>query len=118
MTHTAAKSQSVAGVIARIFGAVGLALTLMMAAVTTSSPANAQAVCLAHAELVKQLSTKYAEEPMGIGLANDGTVMQLFASKDGNTWTLVRTLPDGTSCMMAGGESWDEPTARVTGRAS
>lgn len=118
MTHTAAKSQSVAGVIARSFGAVGLALTLMMAAVTTSSPANAQTVCLSHAELVKQLSTKYAEEPMGIGLASDGTVMQLFTSKDGNTWTLVRTLPDGTSCMMAGGEAWADAPTPVAGRVS
>ncbi len=118
MTHTAAKSQNVAGVIARIFGAVGLALTLMMAAVTTSSPANAQAVCLAHGDLVKQLSTKYAEEPMGIGLASDGTVMQLFTSEDGNTWTLVRTLPDGTSCMMAGGEAWADIPTPVAGRVS
>ncbi len=118
MTHTAANSQSVAGVIARIFAAIGLAPTLMMAAVTLSSPANAQAVCLAHADLVKQLSTRYAEEPMGIGLGNDGNVMQLFTSKDGNTWTLVRTLPDGTSCMMAGGEAWADTPTPVAGRAS
>ncbi len=118
MTHTAAKSQNVAGVIVRIFGAVGLALTLMMAAATLTNPANAQTVCLAHGDLVKQLSTRYAEEPMGIGLANDGTVMQLFASKDGNTWTLVRTLPDGTSCLMAGGEAWADVPTPVAGRAS
>ncbi|MFQ5955969.1 MAG: hypothetical protein ACE5JZ_12960 [Kiloniellales bacterium] len=118
MTLTAAKSQSVAGVIARIFGTIGLAMTLMLAVAVMSSPAEAQTVCLAHAELVKQLSRRYAEEPMGIGLANDGTVMQLFTSKDGDTWTLVRTLPDGTSCLMAGGEAWADTTAHVIGRVS
>ncbi len=118
MALTPPKTQSVAGTIIRIFGAIGLALTLLMVAVFMVRPAEAQTVCVAHADLVQQLSRKFAEEPMALGLGSDGSVMELFTSKDGETWTLVRITPDGTSCMIGGGESWTEMSPRAAGRIS
>ncbi len=118
MAFTPPKNQSVAGAIIRIFGAIGLALTLPMMTAFMVRPAAAQTVCVAHADLIQQLSRKYAEEPMALGLGSDGSVMQLFTSKDGETWTLVRITPDGTSCMIAGGESWTNIPARVAGHIS
>ena len=118
MAFTPAKTQSVAGTIIRIFGAIGLALTLLMVTAFMVRPAEAQTVCVAHADLVQQLSRKYAEEPMALGLGSDGSVMELFTSKDGETWTLVRITPDGTSCMIGGGESWTEMSPRAAGRIS
>ncbi len=121
------KAQSVAGVIIRIFGTIGLTITLLMIAAfilrpaeaqTVLRPAEAQTVCVAHVDLVKQLSRKYAEQPVAMGLASDGSVMELFTRKDGETWTLVRIMPNGTSCMMAGGESWIEMSPRAAGRIS
>lgn len=104
--------------IIRIFGAIGLALTLLTVAAFMVRPAAAQTVCVAHADLVQQLSRKYAENPMALGLGSDGSVMELFTSKDGETWTLVRIAPDGTSCMIAGGESWTKMSTRVAGHIS
>ncbi len=118
MAFTPPKFQSVAGAIIRIFGAIGLALTLLMVAAYMVRPAEAQTVCVAHADLIQQLSLKFAEEPMALGLGSDGSVMQLFTSKDGETWTLVRITTDGTSCMMAGGKSWIEMSPRAAGRIS
>ncbi len=127
MALTPPKFQSVAGAIIRIFGTIGLAITVLMIAAfmlrpaeaqTVLRPAEAQTVCVAHVDLVKQLSRKYAEQPMAMGLASDGSVMELFTSKDGETWTLVRITPDGTSCMIGGGESWTEMSPRAAGRIS
>ena len=118
MAFTPPKTQSVAGAIIRIFGAIGLALPLLMVTAFMVRPAEAQTVCVAHVDLVRQLSRKYAEQPMAMGLASDGSVMELFKSKDGETWTLVRIMPNGTSCMMAGGESWIEMSPRAAGHIS
>ncbi len=118
MAFAPPKPQSVAGAITRIFGAIGLALTLLMVTIFMVRPAEAQTVCVMHADLVQQLSRTYAEEPMALGLGSDGSVMELFTSKDGKTWTLVRIMPNGTSCMMAGGESWIEMSPRAAGRIS
>ncbi len=118
MALTLPKFQSVAGTIIRIFGAIGLALTLLMVTIFMVRPAEAQTVCVARVDLVQQLSRKYAEQPMAMGLASDGRVMELFTSKDGETWTLVRIMPNGTSCMMAGGESWIKMSPRAAGRIS
>ncbi len=94
MAFAPPKPQSVAGAIIRIFGAIGLALTLLTIAAFMVRPAEAQTVCVAHADLIQQLSRKYAEQPMAMGLASDGSVMELFTSKVGETWTLVRISPD------------------------
>ncbi len=94
----------------RVFGAVGAALALLLAAVAPASagpPAQAQSVCAAHADVAKQLDSGYSETPTAIGLASNGSVIELFSTVDGSTWTLVMTMPDGTSCTMAAGEAWE-----------
>ena len=85
-------------------GAAMLASTLLFGAHT---PASAQAVCTQHADLVKQLGTTHAESPVGIGLASNGGIVQVFSSEDGASWTIVMTMPSGISCLMAAGESWE-----------
>ncbi|MBT3358955.1 MAG: hypothetical protein HN403_04935 [Rhodospirillales bacterium] len=90
--------------VTRLVGAAMLAATLLFGAHT---PASAQSVCVAHADLVKQLGTKHAETPIGIGLASNGGIVQVFSSEDGVSWTIVMTMPNGISCLMAAGESWE-----------
>lgn len=85
-------------------GALALATSLLFGA---SVPASAQTACAAHADIVKQLSAKHSEAPVGIGLASNGGIVQIFSSKDGATWTIVMTMPSGVSCLMAAGESWE-----------
>ncbi|MBL6927819.1 MAG: hypothetical protein ISR44_01495 [Rhodospirillales bacterium] len=90
--------------VTRLVGAAALAFTLLLGAHT---PASAQVACAKHADLVEQLGTKHAEAPIGIGLASNGGIVQVFSSEDGVTWTIVMTMPNGISCLMAAGESWE-----------
>ena len=79
--------------------------TLVLGALAVAAPASAQSVCGERAKIVKQLEKRHAESRRAIGLASNGTLLEVFASKSG-TWTVLMTFPDGRACMMADGEAW------------
>lgn len=95
----------------RVFGAGLLALTLLLAA----SAARAEPACASHEAVSKQLEQRHAEVPIAMGLANSGKLVQVFASADGVSWTVVLTEPDGTSCIAAAGRYWQPVTAKALG---
>ncbi|TNE40153.1 MAG: hypothetical protein EP348_02670 [Alphaproteobacteria bacterium] len=68
--------------------------------------ASAQNVCFDRTALAKHLSGKFAEAPVAAGLAANGSVLEVFSSPDGTTWTIVLTQPNGATCVMASGEAW------------
>ncbi len=73
-----------------------------------SEPASAQgapAICTARDGLLNQLESKYGEVPVAIGVA-DGRLVELLTAKDGLTWTIILTSPQGRSCLIASGEGW------------
>ncbi|MCH8112286.1 MAG: hypothetical protein IH905_10110 [Proteobacteria bacterium] len=75
------------------------------------SQAHAQQYCSSRSALTKHLLARYAESPVSQGLSVKGTLLEVFAAKDGSSWTLVETLPIGVSCVRATGESWsNNPT--------
>jgi hypothetical protein len=64
---------------------------------------NARAAeCFPIADLFGALAVQYGEAPQDQGLASDGNLMQLWASKAG-TWTLVIVTPQGKACMIGSG---------------
>lgn len=108
----------VAAALARSIGAAILTLMILLAVwqATRPAPAAAQPPCGAHAEIAKQLGDRFAERPIATGLSSEGAVMQVFASRDGLTWTLVATRPDGTSCLIVSGESLQLLKIAIRGR--
>ncbi len=59
-------------------------------------------------EIADYLGQAYDEAPVAGGIASNGSVLEVFSSPDGNSWTIVLTSPDGTSQVMAAGETWLE----------
>ncbi len=88
-----------------------LAPLAALAALTAAaaSPASAQSACGPREQLVKLLADQYKEDPVGMGLAQPGQVLEVFASSSGS-WTMVITLPDGKACMIAAGDNWEMVT--------
>jgi hypothetical protein len=72
--------------------------------------AMAQPVCGPREALLRQIATEYREFPAAVGLAGNGTLFELLLSAEG-TWTLIATRPNGISCFVGGGDSW-QPVAR------
>jgi hypothetical protein len=87
-------------------------VALILGTFAFNTPALAQSVNEAmvqgvdRTEIAKELSQKHAEKPVGMGLAKNGGIIELFSSPDGNTWTLIMTMPNGKSFLLGAGESW------------
>jgi hypothetical protein len=73
-----------------------------------------QPVCGSHETVLHTLQGKYAEKPASMGLANNGTIVEVLASEDG-TWTIVMTTPGGESCLLAAGDYWRNLPAQLAG---
>lgn len=70
------------------------------------SIASAQAVCGDRTSLLKQLEGSYKELPISMGLAANGSVVEVTRSDKG-TWSILLTNPTGVTCLMAAGEHWE-----------
>lgn len=73
----------------------------------TAASAWGQDVCPARHEVADYLATEFQEQPVASGLANNGGVVEVFASDDKETWTIIITMPTGQSCMIAAGQGWE-----------
>lgn len=71
-----------------------------------STPATAQQSCADRASVIKHLAGKYSETPIAAGLSHSGGVIEVLASRNGASWTIIITLPSGVSCPVAAGETW------------
>lgn len=84
-----------------------LALPLLAATATAPALADESMACGKRAEMLGHLSGKYSEEPVAMGLATNGSVIEVLASSAGGSFTIVYTTPDGLTCMMAAGSNWE-----------
>ncbi|OHC74519.1 MAG: hypothetical protein A3G18_11170 [Rhodospirillales bacterium RIFCSPLOWO2_12_FULL_58_28] len=72
-----------------------------------SLPADAQSLCATRLDIIDKLSSRYSEAPTAIGLADNGSVVEVFSSTTESSWTIIVTTPDGISCLLASGENWE-----------
>lgn len=74
-----------------------------------SLPAAAQApACVKRTDLLQHLANRYHETPVAVGIADNGALLEVFVSTEGETWTVAVTLPSGVSCLIATGEQWQD----------
>lgn len=94
---------------------VGWAAAEEAPAYTSPPPAHPRATahvpCGKRADVVKMLRDSFGETQVAQGLANTGSVAEVFISSKG-TWTIVATSPNGLSCLVGAGESWQAKVAR------
>jgi hypothetical protein len=74
----------------------------VMVAMAASAHAGA---CAPRDEFAKHLETNYQEMAQGIGVASDGSMLEIFASRNG-TWSLLITSGRKISCIIAAGDMW------------
>ena len=70
--------------------------------------------CAAREMVVARLADRYGESRQGIGLGQDNSVLELYASPETGTWTILVTLPNGLSCLVASGEAWERVAEVLT----
>ena len=71
------------------------------------------AVCGDRAAIIEKLSKKYGEHRVGLGLSRENGVVEIYTSEATGSWTILMSLPNGVTCLMAAGAAWeaeDPPT--------
>ena len=74
-------------------------------------------LCTKRTALVKALHNKYEEQRRGMGIASKTGVVEFYMSDKG-TWTVVMSMPNGMSCIIAAGRDWEEIAATPIGTNS
>ena len=90
----------------RILPLTALVGLLLAGAFSMAGQASAQSIGVNRADLVKQLVERHSETPVARGLGSNGGMFEVFSSKDGETWTIIMTTPDGKSYLLGAGEFW------------
>jgi hypothetical protein len=89
----------------RKYGVLALAGGLLLA---SPAAAQQQLQCSQRTLVLTTLSDKYEEKPVAMGLASNGGVLEVLSNGEGSTWTIIVTMPNGMSCMVAAGENWEQ----------
>lgn len=74
----------------------------------SAQSAQAQSMCNNRDVFVDQLASKYKEEIAARGLQSSERLLEIFASKETGSFTVLLTRPDGISCVLATGTNWTE----------
>ncbi|MEM1314660.1 MAG: hypothetical protein AAGI51_08910 [Pseudomonadota bacterium] len=93
--------------------AAALLAGILCAAALVPSPAPAQdrmpggpAVCGKREAMVQRLETQFGETRQGFGLQRGSSIVEVFASSESGSWTILVTQPTGMTCMVAAGQNW------------
>ena len=71
------------------------------------------ATCAPRPVALKQLADKWGETRRSVMLGRN-RVFEVFVADNSGTWTILRTTPDGVSCIVASGVAY-ETAARPAG---
>lgn len=102
----------------RGFSAIAFIVLVLLAIALLNTPAAAQNSCGPRDTVIKLLGNEYDESTVAVGLASSGGVIEVLTANDGATWTIMLTMPDGTSCVVASGEAWIDVLRRAKGQIS
>ena len=87
-------------------------MVVMAGGINQDSAAETEAValraCGEYGQLRGMLEDRYGERQASSGVAEDGSMLQLFASTSADTWTMITVAPRGWACVVAVGRNWQE----------
>lgn len=77
--------------------------------------AQAQAMCGVRLVMIDTLKKQFDETPRAMAISAHSVLVEFFVSKKG-TWTMLTTTPNGQSCILAAGNSWEEILPKPEGK--
>ncbi|MEM7057019.1 MAG: hypothetical protein AAF557_05475 [Pseudomonadota bacterium] len=81
--------------------------SLLLSVAAMPTHANAQTVCGKRDDIIKQLKVKYGETRRTMGVQQGRGVVEMYASAETGSWTILVTDPRGMTCLMAAGEAFE-----------
>ena len=83
-----------------------LVMAVAIAAATLGSSAAASN-CAPRDVVVDRLAARYGESRQSIGLGANNAMVEVFASPETGTWTIIVTTAQGLTCMIASGQAFE-----------
>ena len=87
-------------------GALTAAAALYIVTTTDAAAQNARN-CAPREAVVDRLAEGYGETRQSMGLGANNAVVEVFASDETGTWTITVTTPNGLTCLVASGQSFE-----------
>ena len=87
------------------------AVSAALVACTPLAEAQTQSPCAERNELVLRLEQSYGETLQSMGLHQDNTLLEVYASEETGTWTIT---PSSRSVWVTGRSSSTSPSLSVT----
>jgi hypothetical protein len=97
----------------------GIVFCFLLSALTVGNNARATEQhqrCELRRTVLQYLSAEYSEKPVAMGVAENGGLIEVLTSHQGDTFTIIVTTPDGKTCMVAAGADWHPLIRKSTPR--
>ncbi len=97
-----------------------LAFVCLLSPLAVALPAAAQQQprCAPRAQVLDIIESRHRETRRAIGLTGSQTVMELYASDRSGSWSILVTLPNGLTCLVAAGTGFEAETAPAAARGA
>jgi hypothetical protein len=94
----------------------GLVLSVVASSGNAVAAQPNQNTCTDRSSALKHLSNAYQEQPVAMGLASSGGVVEVLTNEQGTSWSIIVTMPSGVTCLVAAGEGWEALLPVDTGK--
>ncbi|WP_298679471.1 hypothetical protein [uncultured Lentibacter sp.] len=78
-----------------------------LAAFSERATAQTAANCAPREAVLARLAERYGETRQSVGLGANNAMVEVFASADSGTWTILVTTAQGLSCLVASGQAYE-----------
>ena len=94
----------------------GLVLSVVASSGNAVAAQPSQNSCTDRSSALSHLSKNYQEEPVAMGLASSGGIVEVLTDEKGLSWSIIVTMPTGVTCLVASGEGWEALQPIVSGK--
>lgn len=81
------------------------ALVIALAGIT--APVSASQNCAPRERVLERLAQSYGETRQSVGLGANNAMVEVYASQDSGTWTIIVTTAEGLTCLVASGQAFE-----------
>jgi hypothetical protein len=84
------------------------ALPILAATLCVPQSAAAQSLCGEREAVIDMLGSRYGETVRSVGLAGQNRIVEVFASDETGSWTILVTNTAGVACLVASGQHFEQ----------
>jgi hypothetical protein len=102
----------------KMFNLTALTLGAVVYLVSTTDVAAQGRNCGPRDAVVKRLAEGFGETRQSVGIGDNNTMVEVFASPETGTWSITVTTSAGVTCLVASGQAFERvaevPPAKVS----